>query len=263
MKKIIASLTVLLLLAVYSMNVDAAGIHIDTDRADDGIVGVTYLGKGSTRYKVMISKGSEQYNYDYFGPEEEYYPLQSGSGTYKISVLENISGTKYKVLKSEVVTAEIKDDTSVFLQSVQNIRWSDGMGAVSLAAGLVEGLESTEEKVEAIYRYIVSNIDYDYDKLGSLNNRYVPDVEETLESKKGICYDYSALFASMLRSQGIPTKLVKGYTDTVEGYHAWNEVFIHGEWVVIDTTFDAMMDGYGEKTSLVKNRAEYQISKVY
>lgn len=45
----------------------------------------------------------------------------------------------------------------------------------------------------------------------------------------------------MLRSQGIPAKLVKGNAPkNAAGYHSWNEV--HGEtkkaWVVIDTTYD-------------------------
>ena len=52
-----------------------------------------------------------------------------------------------------------------------------------------------------------------------------------MAEKKGICFDYAALMASMLRSQGVPVKLVVGYTS--QGvYHAWINVWSEeGGWV--------------------------------
>ncbi|HEY8500897.1 MAG TPA: transglutaminase-like domain-containing protein [Clostridia bacterium] len=262
MKKIIASITMLLLLTVYAMTADAAGVYLDVGSVNDGIIGIAYNGEADTRYKVMISKGSEEYTYDYFGPGIEYFPLQSGSGNYKVSFLESISGTKYRVIYTKNISVDIKSDTMVFLQSVQNVNWNSEMTAVDLAEELVQGLTGVKDKVEAIYLYVVSNIEYDYGKINTVDSRYVPDIDGTLKSQKGICYDYSALFASMLRSQGIPTKLVKGYTDNVDGYHAWNEVLIDGQWVVIDTTYDAIMKAYNDK-GYEKDRSEYQIARVY
>ncbi|HAA24757.1 MAG TPA: transglutaminase [Ruminiclostridium sp.] len=264
MKKLIASIAVLLLLTtVYAIPADAADVYVDTDGVNDGIVGISYNGEADTRYKVMISKGSEEYYYDYFGPGIEYFPLQNGNGNYKISFLELMSGTKYKVIYTKNINAEIESDTTVFLQSVQNVNWNSEMETVALANELVKGLTSDKDKVEAIYLYIVSNIKYDYEKINTVDSRYIPDVEGTLKSKKGICYDYSALFASMLRSQGIPAKLIKGYTDNVEGYHAWNEVLIDGQWVIIDTTYDAMMRSYNSDEGYEKNHTEYRIARVY
>lgn len=52
-----------------------------------------------------------------------------------------------------------------------------------------------------------------------------------LEEKKGICWDYASLMASMLRSQGVPVKVVVGYTSRGE-YHAWINVWSEeGGWV--------------------------------
>ncbi len=263
MKKIIASITMLLLLTVYAIDADASGVYVDIDSVNNGIVGISYNGDTDTRYKVMISMGSEQYSYDYFGPGIEYFPLQNGSGNYKVSFLKSISGTKYRVIYTKKISADIKSDTMVFLQSIQNVNWNSEMTAVALAEELVQGLTNEKDKVEAIYRYVVLNIEYDYKKINAIDSRYVPDVENTLKSKKGICYDYSALFASMLRSQGIPTKLIKGYTDKVDGYHAWNEVLIDRQWVVIDTTYDAIMEAYNQDEGYEKNKSEYQIARVY
>jgi len=55
-------------------------------------------------------------------------------------------------------------------------------------------------------------------------------LDTVLEKKSGICFDYAALMTGMLRSQGIPCKLVVGYAGTA--YHAWISVWTqeHG-WV--------------------------------
>ena len=84
------------------------------------------------------------------------------------------------------------------------------------------------KRIATLYNYVVDNISYDSKKAKEVEDIYVlPVVDETLESKKGICFDYAALLAAMLRSQQIPTRLVTGNT-TIE-YHAWVEVYIEGK----------------------------------
>jgi transglutaminase-like putative cysteine protease len=68
---------------------------------------------------------------------------------------------------------------------------------------------------------------------------YTPDTDKALEMKKGICFDYAAVVATMLRSQNIPTKLVFGYAPNGE-YHSWNEVFVNGTWMHLDATWGRM-----------------------
>ena len=58
------------------------------------------------------------------------------------------------------------------------------METVALANELVKGLTSDKDKVEAIYLYIVSNIKYDYEKINTVDSRYIPDVEVRLSLKK-------------------------------------------------------------------------------
>ena len=45
-----------------------------------------------------------------------------------------------------------------------------------------------------------------------------------MKTGKGICFDYASLMAALLRSQGIPTKLVVGYSG--DAYHAWISVYL-------------------------------------
>ena len=87
---------------------------------------------------------------------------------------------------------------------------------------------------------MVGNISYDYDKASELANAtgYVPDPDATLASGTGICFDYASLSAAMLRSLGIPCKIVTGYVSPDNLYHAWNLVYLNGGWVSVEFSID-------------------------
>ena len=80
-------------------------IAIDTNRVKEGIVRISYEGL-SKKTKVMVEKGSTVYYYD-LKNEEDFFPLQFGDGNYTVSVLENVSGTKYKLLTKKSFKADI------------------------------------------------------------------------------------------------------------------------------------------------------------
>jgi transglutaminase-like putative cysteine protease len=106
---------------------------------------------------------------------------------------------------------------------------------------LCEGATSDVDKLEAIFSFVNEQIRYDYVKAFTVQSNYLPDVDQTLHAGTGICFDYVALFACMLRVQGIPTKLVVGKLlisdPPVE--HAWNKVRMDDTWFLIDPTFGA------------------------
>ena len=88
--------------------------------------------------------------------------------------------------------------------------------------------------VANIYAYIRDHIAYDRDKAATVQSGYLPDPDATLAAGKGICFDYAALAAAMLRSQGIPTKLITGYVSQGELYHAWNMIWLEETgWITV------------------------------
>ena len=91
--------------------------------------------------------------------------------------------------------------------------------------------------MERIYDYLVNLLSYDTEKAETVEKGYIPDLEEILAAKKGICFDYSALYAAMLRAQNIPVRLVIGNVQPENIYHAWNQVYIDGKWIWKDATF--------------------------
>lgn len=204
----------------------------DITSADMGVIKVTYSGECG-KVKVRITKGEAVYDYD-LDPGGTVFPLQSGSGTYNIKVLENVSGKTYAVALDEDFSADIKSEFSPYLVPSQYINYSQSDDCVYKAAELCAGKSGTVEKAAAMFGYITSNVKYDKELAASVKSGYVPDPDKTLESGKGICFDYASLFASMCRSQNIPAKLVMGY---VRGnvYHSWNEIYTEESgWVTVD-----------------------------
>ncbi|HEY8421931.1 MAG TPA: transglutaminase-like domain-containing protein [Thermoclostridium sp.] len=263
MRKFLVSVLMLILLSsLLGTDVQAYSEFLDKENLEYGVVGVTYPKEDSIRYKVAISKGSETYYYDYIGPGIEFYPLQLGNGEYEISLLKNVSGSKYMVVHNDTVRLNLDNENVIYLQSIQNVHYEPEMSAIKKAEELTDGLSNNFDKVKAVYRFIVSNMEYDYNFGSKMDKPYVPDIEKTYTTRKGVCYDFASLFAAMLRTQGIPVKLVKGYSNNIEGYHAWNEVLIDGTWVTIDTTYDLTMKGYKE-LSMIKNKSEYMPEKYY
>lgn len=240
--------------------------EFDNSRVPDGSVGTRYIPATEKRVKTRVQRDDGKYDYDLFGRISfEYFPLQLGNGNYQVIIFENIQGTKYRAAKSQTIEADIKAPLKVFLASIQTVNWNEDMDAIKKAAKLTEGLSTDREKIDAIYRYVVENISYDYDKINNIPTTYVPDIDEIIRDGKGICYDYSAVFAAMLRSQGIPCKLIKGYSTNVKGYHAWNEVYLADEdrWAIVDTTYDSVLIRGGKKIGMEKQPSQYSKSREY
>ena len=113
-----------------------------------------------------------------------------------------------------------------------------------LADEICSGCDTDAEKVQAIYSWMVANLEYDYDY--HVLFQYF-DVRKTLRTKKGVCFDFSHLFAAFCRSQNIPCYAVDGisYKDrTIQ--HTWNRVYYDGYWWNMDVTNDISSTATGK-----------------
>ena len=105
-----------------------------------------------------------------------------------------------------------------------------------LADEICAGCDTDAEKVQAIYSWMVTNLEYDYDY--HVLFQYF-DVRKTLRTKQGVCFDFAHLFAAFCRSQNIPCYAVDGisYKDN-SVQHTWNRVYYDGSWWNMDATHD-------------------------
>jgi transglutaminase-like putative cysteine protease len=229
-------------------SVDAT-VAIKTDTAD------------YSSFKAIVEKDDVEYIYNLVSGIDTL-PLQLGSGQYVITILGSNDGRRFRLLSEETITVQLEEN-AVFLSASQTVNWNDESEVAILAQELTKDAETDREKLEIIHTYIVNNVTYDYQKASSLPKGYIPNADDTLSENKGICYDFAALTASMLRSVEVPTKLVKGYSAYTSVYHAWNEVLIDGEWVVVDASTDSIFVAYNVAYSLEKDTNDYMNSKVY
>ena len=138
-------------------------------------------------------------------------------------VYENVSGTKYSTVLSLTTTVTLTDEFAPFLRPNQYVDYASAPNTVAKAAELTAGITDPLTKVEKIYNFVVKNLTYDRELAATVQSGYLPVLDSVLAAKKGICFDYAALMTGMLRSQGVPCRLVVGYAGTV--YHAWISVW--------------------------------------
>lgn len=227
--------------------VEKGSAVIDYSNAADGYVMVKWTGGGTPKLKVQIKGPNcpDTYKYDLrTDGEYDVFPLSDGNGSYLVSVHKNIHDTTYSDVASVKVNAQLTDEFAPFIRPNQYVNYSDDSEVVSMAAQLIAdaGAEDNLSKVGVIYEWVVTNLKYDTAKANQVKNGqlkgYLPDVDSVMKEKKGICFDYAALMAAMLRSQGVPIKLVVGYTSTGV-YHAWINVWSEeGGWVESMIYFD-------------------------
>lgn len=201
---------------------------VDYSNISQGYISAKYNG-ASARAKMRIICGDVVSDHDLnVDGVFEYYPLTEGSGDYNIQLYEQLEGKMYSEVINITVTADISDEVSPYIYPNRYVMYEQGSDCVYKAAEVCAGITDTIERIAAIFGYITDNITYDYDLADRVSSGavgvYVPDPDSVLARKKGICYDYASLFAAMLRSQGIPSRLVIGYAKE-NIYHAWNEVY--------------------------------------
>ena len=269
-------LALLLLFTSVPIASAADKVTVDTSTANDGYITVKYVGgkNPGPKMKVVLQKGTEKYTYDLdrTGVAEKF-PTQMGNGEYTVQTFENVKADKFAMLGSQKFTVTLKDPNAPFLISTQYVEYENKALTKTKAAELSTA-EDVLAKVEEIYGYITSNISYDYEKAKTVRGDYLPNNDNTLTSLKGICFDYSSLFAAMLRLNGIPTRLVIGYVNTGASneYHAWNEIFVPGQgwvslaqlqldgvsWARMDSTF-----GVPKRYDVINNNDNYQTKYIY
>ena len=224
--------------------------EIDYSNAAQGYVMIKYLVNTTKQLRVIIEGPSKvKYQYTLNGKGEyEVFPLSDGSGSYTIGIYEQIEGTRYATSHTATISVTLTNEFEPFLRPNQYVNFNANSQVVTKAAELVSGVTDFYGKVAAVYNFVVTNFTYDKEKAATVPTGYLPNVDQILSLKKGICFDYAAVMAAMLRSQDIPTKLIVGYAGDV--YHAWinvyseatgwvnNAIYFDGkEWKLMDPTF--------------------------
>ncbi len=246
---------------------------VDYSHAEDGYIMVCHFGETERRLKVLLNGPTTTYNYDLPQGQWVVLPLSDGDGAYQTGVYRNVQGTEYAMVMLAEFSVTLQDEFAPFLRPNQYVNYLTAPNTVAMGAQLCDGLESSLEKVAAVYDYVVQTLSYDEEKAATVESGYLPDLDEILEVQKGICFDYASMMTAMLRSQGVPCKLVVGYAGTI--YHAWisiwteengwvdGAIFFDGHtWKRMDPTFVSSAEDRREILDFVEN-GDYTVKYLY
>ena len=246
----------------------------------DGEIVIRGKTLSSNRYillEILDFKGREIFNgqgkIGEDGKFEQVYPVNFRNEQYIVNIFMNNDeyGT-YTGIDTGIIIKKTKEKLTfnkspVYRNNMEYLRKSNKVSSsdlnmnsfseenkkilYNLAKDITEGESSEYKKVLAIANWVSSNIYYDMDaaKTGQLGKT---DAIGTLNEKRSICQGYAALTTGLLRSIGIPTKLVFGYALGIDNEisnwnqvgkvgpnHVWNEVFVDNRWVIVDTTWNS------------------------
>ena len=243
---------------------------IDISHVAEGYIIADYHG-ANEKVKLQI-KGPDNVTYSYnMHGGNEVFPLTAGNGSYTIGVYENISGTKYSTALSCSVEVTITNEFGPYLYPNQYVDFTASSLPVAKASELAYTANTDLEVVEKVYNYMIRNFTYDYDKAANVQTGYLPVVDEVFQSNTGICFDYAAVMATMLRTQNIPTRLEVGYVG--EEYHAWISTYIKdigwvngiiefdgSSWNLLDPTFASTSKS---PTNFITENSKYLTKYVY
>ena len=250
------------------------GAEIDYSNVKDGYVMVRFAAANSKRLRVVVQGPATKYTYELPTGQWVTYPLSDGNGSYKITAYQNTTGSKYAQLTSVSFQVTLSDEFAPFLRPNQYVNYEGATNSIALAAQLTANISKPLDKVAAVYNYVVKNLTYDKAKAASVQSGYLPDLDSVLAAKKGICFDYAALMTGMLRSQGVPCKLVVGWAGTA--YHAWVSVwtaetgwvdgaiyFDGTTWNRMDPTFASSGNSSANIMQYIGNGSNYTTKYLY
>ncbi len=107
---------------------------------------------------------------------------------------------------------------------------------VDLAVAKVDPSLSDLEKALAVHDYLALHCEYDYDRL---NSGTLPSISHTaygsLVNRMAVCDGYAGAFAYIMKDRfKVPCIMVS----SSEMAHAWNMIYIGGQWYHVDVTWD-------------------------
>ena len=209
-------------------------MKIDASHTSDGYFMAAVNRQSSKRIKLSITKGDVTLRYDLNGQGDyEVIPLQLGSGNYQITLYENTSGKKYATAGKITLNVKLSREDAAFLVPSQYVNYTLLSQAVAKADELCAG-KSEKEAYKAVCSFMKSYFVYDYVKALTVAANTLPDIDGCYKKQMGICQDLSAVMVCMLRTQGIPSKLMIGYVG--KNYHAWTQSTVQGEDEFFDPT---------------------------
>ncbi len=110
----------------------------------------------------------------------------------RYAVINEFDGSRYAALFADTLEVSLENEFLPFLYPNQYVNFTPDSASSKLALSIISEDASDVDALQAVYDYIMQNLTYDYDLADTVDSGYIPDVDSTLKSGKGICFDYAA-----------------------------------------------------------------------
>lgn len=225
-----------------------------------------YVNKGVANFKytgIVAHDGKYMYmkngalQIDYTGlvksGNTNYY-FVNGTRTDSYSGYATVNKKVYKITKGKATIAKKSVPKKINLKSTDSYykiekayRTNSTKGLSAKDKKLLNGIKpcldyaylfaEDEWRVKAVHDYIVLNCTYDYD---NYLNHTIPSISYTLEGvftkKIAVCDGYAKAFKLCMEMLGLKCDRITGIANG--GGHAWNGVYIKGDYYLVDCTWD-------------------------
>lgn len=131
--------------------------------------------------------------------------------------------------------------------------WQADETVKQAAAKLNQDNRPVIDNVKAMYQFVIDKLSYNKNKI-KFNLRQ--GAQKALANpSNAVCLEYSDLLIAMLRSQGIPARMLVGYgysgdlknsNSVSDSLHSWVEAYVPGiGWMELDPTWGEKFDEFG------------------
>ncbi len=141
------------------------------------------------------------------------------------------------------VNGQENRDFAYIDNKVQHIPSAETFSTSAIAGYMRSNFKTDQEKLRAIYTWVITNISYDTDSMYHINWSMDPDakISATLRRRRGVCENYATLFTDIAMKSGFYAQVVNGYTSLGTGNkagHSWCAVQLQDKWFLCDPTWD-------------------------
>ena len=192
---------------------------------------------------VNIFTGEKGYG-EFSSYAVNYITLENNGAGFSLRRSPVLEHNENMYTKGKSISAALKETGSIQLES-------DTLK--SIANQLTGNVEDDYEKIVNIHDWVSSYLYYNVDYIN--DSKVAPyKTEDVLTDRNVVCLGYANLFAALCRSVNIPCYVVSGYalgidskefewteklSETTDANHVWNEAYVNGRWVIVDTTWDS------------------------
>ncbi len=245
---------------------------IESTRLDDGNVGAVFnvINDNAFEYRAVLDSEGNLRSQSWHPSIEIVRATNETSGLGSLALTIRFDSNKNLGDPRKVLALNVRIDgpAGIYFSDGQNQSIDHGTGFVEIQTATGRVVRATDWEIERNLRSTVAYPADDprvkalvreaigdetdprtiADRLAHFVFRYLKyssekeplNVLEAIEQRHGDCSNFSALYVTLARSAGLPTRSVTGVAGGGErfGAHGWCETVIRGKWIPVDPTFD-------------------------